>query len=122
MTESIEGARLEELIAEQPWAATSFPSKMVEFAHLGLPVLLLAPPHAAASAWARGAGWTSHVETLEAGALEAEIAALATPDGWERRAVDARQAAAGPFDPDRIHAGLEDDLRRLVRDRQTTFA
>ena len=99
---------------EQPWAATSFPSKLVEFVHLGLPVLILAPPDAAVSAWARAFGWTSHVETLDADVLAAEVAALATPDGWARRAADSRRAALGPFDPATIHAGFEQSLLRLT--------
>ncbi len=99
---------------EQPWAATSFPSKMVEFAHLGLPQLVLAPPHAAVSVWAREHGWTSHAEALDADALLAEVAALASPEGWARRAGDARRAAAGPFDPDAIHAGFAESLGTLL--------
>lgn len=99
---------------EQPWAATSFPSRLVEGVQLGLPVWLVAPPHAAASTWARSAGWTSHTETLDPGALSAEIAALATPDGWARRADESRRAAEGVFDPETIHAGFEADLLHLI--------
>ena len=98
----------------QPWAATSFPSKLVEFVHLGLPVLILAPPHATASAWARENDWTALVETLDGDALTAEIAALATPDGWARRAADSHRAALGPFDPETIHAGFETSLLALT--------
>ncbi len=100
--------------SEQPWAATSFPSKLVEFSHLGLPTLLLAPPHAAASVWAREFGWTSRIEALDQESLTAEVAALAVREGWERRACDTRRAADGPFDPDQIHAGFEHDLRGLL--------
>lgn len=99
---------------DQPWAATSFPSKMVEFAHLGLPQLLVAPPRAAVSVWAREQGWTSYVETLDADALAAEVAALATPGGWARRADDSRHAAVGPFDPEMIHASLAESLAALL--------
>lgn len=100
--------------SEQPWAATSFPSKMVEFAHLGLPQLLLAPPDAAASVWAREQGWTSHVEVLNADALPAEVVSLATRDGWTRRAGDSHRAAAGPFDPETIHARFAESLEALL--------
>lgn len=104
---------------EQPWAATSFPSKMVEFAHLGLPQLLLSPPHAAVSIWAREQSWTSHVESLDAGALAAEVAALATPEGWVQRAADAHRAARGPFNPATIHAGLATSLSTLIASRRS---
>lgn len=39
--------------AEMPWITTSFPSKFVEFAHLGLPTLLAAPRDSAIGRWAQ---------------------------------------------------------------------
>lgn len=98
----------------QPWAATSFPSKLVEFVHLGLPVLILAPPHAAVSSWARSVGWTSHVDSMDRDALTDEVAALATPAGWARRADDSHRAAVEPFDPKTIHSSLAEAFEALL--------
>lgn len=99
----------------QAWGATSFPSRLVELTHLGLPLVLLAPPRTAASAWAREVGWTALVGSLDVPTLTEEMAALASRDGWEARAAESRRAAHGLFDPQQIHEGFARDLVRLTR-------
>lgn len=99
----------------QPWSATSFPSRLVELSHLGLPVEVLAPPQAAASKWARGVGWTAHVESLDKAALTAELEALSSRIGWEKRSFESRIAASSVFAPNEVHRGFAADLLKMVQ-------
>jgi hypothetical protein len=97
-------------IAEQPWAATSFPSKLVEFSHLGLPILILAPPTAAISNWAKCRQWLSYISQLDESELSNVLRQLTVSETWLEMANQTRQAALGEFNPDRIQAQFEYEL------------
>ena len=106
-------------LAEQPWAATSFPSKLVEFCHLGLPALILAPSGTAAAAWAEQQQWMGHIDRLDAAQFAQAVAQLTTPETWLKMANQTRQAAATEFNPDRIQAQFESELVKTTSDRST---
>lgn len=97
-------------LAEQPWAATSFPSKLVEFSHLGLPVLLLAPHSTAASNWAKEHQWLSYVSQLDEATLLSVITKLTNKEIWLKMAEQTRNVALNEFNPDRIQSQFEFEL------------
>ncbi|MBI4783115.1 MAG: glycosyltransferase family 4 protein [Oscillatoriophycideae cyanobacterium NC_groundwater_1537_Pr4_S-0.65um_50_18] len=101
-------------LAEQPWAATSFPSKLVEFCQLGLPLLILAPPKTAAAAWAEQQQWIGHIDRLDQAQFTQAVAQLVTQETWLQMANQTRQAAATEFDCDRIQAQFESELMKTA--------
>jgi hypothetical protein len=97
-------------IREQRWAATSFPSKLVEFSHLGLPVLILASPCSAISNWAKARQWLSHISELDNKELLKVLSRLTIRETWLEMANQTRKVASGEFDPDLIQAQFESEL------------
>lgn len=92
------------------WAKTSFPSKLVEFSHLGLPLLIIAPPGIVISNWASSRRWRAYLEAPEDEALARALAELRNEASWKVMAAQSRQAALGEFDPGRIQAQFEREL------------
>ena len=92
------------------WDRTSFPSKLVEFSHLGLPLLIIAPPGIVISNWARSRRWRAFLEALDDEALTRELAELRNEASWKVMAAQSRRAALGEFDPGRIQAQFEREL------------
>lgn len=99
--------------AVQPWAATSFPSKLIDYAPLGVPVAILAPPHAAVSAWAGRHGYPLHAPAPAAATLDALWSRLRDRATWESAARVLLEASRGEFCPERIHRRLATDLATL---------
>ena len=97
-------------ISEQRWAATSFPSKLVEFSHLGLPILILAPTSTAISNWAKRHQWLCHVSQLNEAELLNVLSKLTIQATWLEMAKQTREVALSEFHPDHIQAQFESEL------------
>lgn len=95
---------------QQPWAATSFPSKLVEFSQLGLPVLILAPRSTAIGRWAIAHDWLSYVSQLEASQLLKVLTKLTLPETWTEMANQTQAVALTEFDANLIQAQFESEL------------
>jgi hypothetical protein len=67
---------------------------IVEFSHLGLPVLILASPCTTISNWAKARQWLSHISELDN----------------KEMANQTRKVASGEFHPDLIQAQFESEL------------
>ena len=93
-------------VSAMPWCATSFPSKLVEYAHLGLPVAIVAPRDSAVASWVARTRFPHHFEPADAAGLRAWFATLADADAWRERAALSLQLARTEFNPGRIHAQL----------------
>lgn len=92
----------------EPIARASFPSKLVEYCRYGRPILLWAPPHAAAATWARRTDAAELVTSPDSAALTLAISRLlAQPERLATLAARALAVAHGEFDPERIHADFE---------------
>lgn len=97
--------------SEQPWASTSFPSKLIEFSPLGLPILILAPQFAAVSNWAKSHHWLGHIETLdESLILEYLLTKLIVKDNWLEMSKQTQRVALTEFHPDQIQSQFEAEL------------
>lgn len=97
--------------AEMPWTRTSFPSKLIEYCHLGLPILIVAPTDSAVSRWAHRVSFTDIREPDDAVGIAWYTRRLQDPAFRRERARRSRELAAGEFDPVAIHRRLEDGLR-----------
>lgn len=94
---------------------TNFPSKMLEFAQFGKPLLLWGPNYASGSRWATETGCGLVVDLEEPDYLRQAVERLSgDPDMQERLAAAAKSAAAGPFNPQRIQSDFIEWLAELA--------
>jgi hypothetical protein len=99
-------------VEQMPWIATSFPSKLVEYAQLGLPCAIVAPPGSAVGRWAQRDGYADFFAPTETGRLAAWARDLRSESTWQRRGEPARHLAGGEFSPERIQAVFAGGLLR----------
>ena len=99
-------------VEQMPWIATSFPSKLVEYAQLGLPCAIVAPPDSAVGQWAQRDGYADFFAPAELARLAAWARDLRSEPTWRRRSEPARHLAGGEFNPERIQAAFAAGLLR----------
>jgi hypothetical protein len=88
---------------EQPMALGSFPSKILEYAFLSLPILIIAPEEAAVYRWAAKRQWPCLLSCGDETGLERVLDVLATQEGWNAAARASREFALSECDPSHIH-------------------
>jgi hypothetical protein len=101
-----------ETIAEMPWVATSFPSKWIEYSHLGLPCAIVAHDDSAVARWAVQHHFPHRFTGENLFNLGIWASTLAQENSWQALAAASRTLAAGPFDPTAIHQQFEGALLR----------
>ena len=95
---------------------TSFPSKMLEMAQLGKPLVIWGPEYCSAVQWARLGNRALCVTDPNPAALRQALEKLAvTPVEQQRLAAAARQAAQTDFNPDNIQVQFMQALRRVAQ-------
>ncbi len=82
---------------------TSFPSKLVEYSHLGLPLMIVAPPQSTLGIWALQNSWLCYVDTDSQQAIEKMINQLKDKDYWEACRQQSLKFAEAEFNPVLIH-------------------
>jgi len=97
---------------EMPWIETSFPSKFVEYSHLGLPCAIVAPTESSIGRWAQRATYPYFFAPDRVSDLPHWAEALKSETRWARLAGTAQALAANEFNPELIHRKLEDALLR----------
>lgn len=97
---------------EMPWTRTSFPSKLIEYCHLGLPVVIVAPEDTAVVRWARARNFPDVFAPDDAAGLASYVARLRDPAFCRERAGLSRTYATGEFDPVAIQRQLTESLLR----------
>lgn len=93
-------------VDEMPWCATSYPSKLVEYSHLGVPIVIVAPPDSAVGNWARRVGFPGFFTPHDDAGLQTWLAGLRDRRTWEERSAHSLRLARSEFDPTRIQAEL----------------
>ena len=91
---------------------TGFPSRVLEFSHLGLPMIFAAPPGNPLHNWARRQDWPLVLERADWPALNAFVALLADESHWTSLAARMRALAARACDPEKIHRQFLAELPR----------
>ena len=91
---------------------TGFPSRLIEFSQLGLPILLAAPSDNPATRWARRHGWNFLLDRPDWSELESLIARLADEASWRALAAQMRTLSAQACDPEKIHRQFLAELPR----------
>ncbi len=101
-----------ESVAEMPWIATSFPSKFIEYAHLGLPCTVVAPLDSSIGRWAARESYPHFYTAAEPAALSSWAGGLRRQATWQASAAAVQKLARGQFNPETIHRQLEEGLLR----------
>jgi len=84
---------------------TNFPSKLVEFAQFGKPLVVWGPAEASAAVWAEESGQALVVDQEDPKCLREALEKLSNDKAeQDRLASGAKVAAAGPFKPERIQS------------------
>jgi len=99
-----------ETTSDMPWVATSFPSKFVEFSHLGLPCAIVAPRGSAIALWAEREGYPDLFFPDQLDAFGQWASFLSDEKSWNAFARSMGRHAQEAFHPETIHRQLEDAL------------
>ncbi len=84
----------------------SFPSKFAEYCHLGIPILIVAPPESAIGQWAIEHHWKSYVNSDNENDLNEMMKRFKNEGFWNSCKDQSLAAAKSFFDPEKIHAQL----------------
>jgi len=95
-----------------PGAELSFPSRLVEFMHLGVPIIIIAASGTALSSWAKRHKWPTYLEPQDKEKLSGLLKQLMDRENWGRIAEEVRRVARDEFSPDKIQAQFEKELVR----------
>lgn len=101
-----------ETVQDMPWVATSYPSKFVEYSHLGLPCAIVAPTDSAIGRWAHRENYPLFYEPDRLELLQKWAVSLKQEPNWRGLSSAALSVARGPFSPENIHHELESGLLR----------
>jgi hypothetical protein len=99
-------------VDDMPWSATSFPSKLVEYCHLGLPIAVVAPADSAVVRWARRVRFPYVFEPGKPAPIQEWFAGLRQREVWQVRAALSLHLARTEFDPRRIQSELAEAMIR----------
>jgi len=99
-------------IADMPWCASSFPSKLVEYCHLGLPIAIVSPSDSSVAHWAQRVRFPYLFEPNSEIAVQNWLTGLRDRAVWQVRAALSLHLARTEFDPRRIQAELADEMMR----------
>lgn len=89
-----------------------FPSRLIEFSRLGLPILLAAPADNPLIGWSKRNEWPFRLEGPDWVKLDGLVAQLAREQTWQTLSSRMRAIAAAVCDPARIHAQFLAEMPR----------
>jgi len=94
---------------------TSFPSKMLEMAQMGKPLVIWGPEYCSAVQWARRADRALCVTDPDPKVLREELEKLvSSPEEQQRLSIASRDAAAGEFSAERIQSQFMEALKSVL--------
>ena len=105
-------------VSVMPWSRTSFPSKLIEYANIGLPLALVAPVETAVQRWTGRIGFASAFRPNELSKMCLWLADLRNVEAWDAASAASLSLASGPADPARIHGELDSAFRDHVATRR----
>ena len=88
----------------------SFPSRLVEFVHTGLPVVISGIPGTALANWAEKRQWLGYAAAGDHDGLNRILEKLKDREVWSAMAAQSRAAALGEFSTERIQTQFESEL------------
>jgi hypothetical protein len=97
-------------IEDMPWVQSSFPSKVVEFSHLGLPTLFVNPTESAIYRWNEEHRVPANYAPTAEREIREFVVSLKDRSVWQQLASTTWEIAQREFDPESIHARLMEHL------------
>ncbi|HXA13586.1 MAG TPA: glycosyltransferase family 4 protein, partial [Opitutaceae bacterium] len=91
---------------------TGFPSRLIEFSRLGLPILIAAPANNPVNNWARRHTWPLLLDRADWTELDSLVAQLADATKWSALSARMRAIATNACDPEKIHRQFLAELPR----------
>ena len=104
-------------VSVMPWSRTSFPSKLLEYANIGLPLALVAPVETAAQKWSRRIGFAPTFQPNELSNMCLWLGQLRNREAWRTASKASLSIIRGSADPDCIHAELDSAFRSHISKR-----
>jgi len=95
---------------DMPWTRTSFPSKLIEYCHLGLPLVIIAPEDTAIVQWARARNFPDVFAATDTAGIARYTQQLRDPAFRRDRAALSLSFARGEFNPELIQRQLVESL------------
>lgn len=99
-------------IGQYKWSELSFPSKFIEFSHIGLPMLLISPSDTPLGNFAKKNSWFSYFEDVSDERLKEFFHDLTDKTRWNAMAEQTRKVAMSEFNSDRIQNQFEKELAK----------
>lgn len=94
----------------QPWGATSFPSKLLDFARAGVPIIVLAPKGTATHSWCKAQAWSTLAEDVRPETLGRVLDVIVDPASRRSATNQIEELARRDFSATLIHDELEHAL------------
>lgn len=103
-------------LQHEPRMESSFPSKFLEYAQLGLPILLVAPDYSSLGKWAIENNWLSYVATDDMVILIKTLEKFKDSGYWLACQEQVVRIANNQFNPENIHQQLIQYLNIEIND------
>ena len=94
----------------EPRMASSFPSKFVEYAQLGIPILLIAPAKSSLGMWASKNNWLSYVNSDDPDIIAGTVMKFKNEEYWKKCQQQVLEHINNEFNPDLIHYNFTEKI------------
>ena len=97
-----------------PWLRTCFPSKFIEFSHLGLPIILTSPTNTALSKWTAEHNWQLFSSDYHDADFDELLKKITNENDWTTNARQSVKISDTIFNPENIHLQLLTDIKHYA--------
>ncbi|HWZ35901.1 MAG TPA: glycosyltransferase family 4 protein, partial [Mucilaginibacter sp.] len=97
-------------LQHEPRLESSFPSKFVEFAQLGIPVAIIAPEYSSLGQWALKRGWLSYINSDDPDIIAEGLKRFEDIIYWQKCREQILNTIAGEFNSALIHQSFIDAI------------
>jgi len=93
----------------------NIPERLVEFSHLGMPMIILSPLDTCLSDWARSHNWIGYSDTLDDNKIFELIKQTTDKMSWFAMAEQSKDVARNEFNADRLQEQFGSKLEAIVK-------
>lgn len=101
-------------LQHEPRMETSFPSKFVEYAQLGIPIVIIAPEFSSLGKWAINKNWLSYISSDKPADIEINLKKFHNADYWQKCQDQVLECAANEFNPCAIQKSFTDTIYEVM--------
>lgn len=97
----------------QSWMLKSFPSKFIEYIHLGIPIIAIAPENSAFGEWCQKNNWTLYSNAMaDIGSM---ITKLSNVEYWKEQSTLCIEIGNKFFSPEKIQETFETGIESVLK-------